>query len=168
MRWIWIDKFIEFESGIRAVAVKCVTMAEDHLHDHFPGFPVMPLSLVIEGVAQTGGILVGESRGFKEKVVLAKVRRATFEGMVLPGSQLRYEVNLVSIADEAAQVIGVVYCDGEKFGEVELLFSHADRNSSGLDLPEENFVFTEEFIGLLGTYRVQRENVTGDGSGAAC
>lgn len=158
MRWIWIDKFVEFESRARAVAIKNVTLAEDHLHDHFPGFPVMPLSLVIEGVAQTGGILVGESRDFKEKVILAKIKRATFEGMVLPGSQLRYEVNLESISDEAAQVSALVYCDGEKFGEVEMMFSHADQNMSGLNLPEENFVFTEEFIALLATYNVKRDS----------
>ena len=68
MRWIWIDKFIEFDSGRRAVAVKNVTLAEDHLHDHFPGFPVMPASLMIEGMAQTAGVLVGEARNFEENL----------------------------------------------------------------------------------------------------
>jgi 3-hydroxyacyl-[acyl-carrier-protein] dehydratase len=115
----------------------------------------MPLSLVIEGVAQTGGILVGESRDFKEKVVLAKVKRAGFDGMVLPGSQLRYDVRMDSISNEAAQVTGTVFCDGERFGEVEIMFSHADQNMSGLNLPAENFVFTEEFIALLGTYQAK-------------
>ncbi|MBN2446726.1 MAG: beta-hydroxyacyl-ACP dehydratase, partial [Phycisphaerae bacterium] len=62
MRWIWIDRFEVFESGRRAVAVKNVTLAEDHLHDHFPGFPIMPASIMIEGMAQTAGILVGEAR----------------------------------------------------------------------------------------------------------
>ena len=68
MRWYWIDRFIEFESGRRAKAVKNITLAEDHLHDHFPFFPLMPNSLIIEGVAQTGGLLVCESTGFQEKV----------------------------------------------------------------------------------------------------
>ncbi len=158
MRWIWIDKFVEFESGRRAVAVKNVSLAEEHLHDHYPGYPVMPLSLVIEGVAQTGGILVGEAREYREKVVLAKVKRARFDGMVLPGSQLRYEVSLDSISDEAALISSQITCDGEAFGEVDLMFSHVDKNMSGLNFPEENFVFTEEFIGLLGTYRLKRES----------
>ena len=61
MRWIWIDRFVEFESGKRAVAIKNVTLAEDHLHDHFPGWPTMPNSLITEGLAQTGGLLVGET-----------------------------------------------------------------------------------------------------------
>ena len=71
MRWIWIDKFLVFESGKRAVAIKNLTLAEEHLHDHYPGFPVMPESLMIEGMAQTAGILVGEARDFTEKVILA-------------------------------------------------------------------------------------------------
>ena len=66
MRWIWIDKFLEFRSGQFARAIKNLTLAEEHLHDHFPGYPVMPASLIIEGLAQTGGILVGEAGGFAE------------------------------------------------------------------------------------------------------
>ena len=73
MRWFWIDRFIEFESGQRATAVKNVTLAEEHLHDHFPGFPVMPGSLMIEGMAQTGGILLGETHQFEHIVILAKI-----------------------------------------------------------------------------------------------
>ena len=80
MRWIWIDKFLEFRSGQFARAIKNLTLAEEHLHDHFPGYPVMPASLIIEGLAQTGGILVGEAGGFAEKVILAKIPRAEFFG----------------------------------------------------------------------------------------
>ena len=71
MRWYWIDRFIEFESGSRAKAVKNVTLAEDHLHDHFTSYPMLPNSLVVEGLAQTGGLLVCEHNHFAEKVVLA-------------------------------------------------------------------------------------------------
>ena len=67
MRWIWLDRFAEFVPGQRAVGVKNVTLAEDHLHDHFPGFPIMPASLMIEGMAQTAGILVGQARDFAER-----------------------------------------------------------------------------------------------------
>ena len=54
MRWYWIDRFIEFESGRYAKAIKNVSLAEDYLHDHFPKFPVFPNSLVIEGLANRG------------------------------------------------------------------------------------------------------------------
>lgn len=155
MRWIWIDKFLEFESGRRAVAVKNVTLAEEHLHDHFPGFPVMPHSLMIEGMAQTAGILVGEARNFSEKVILAKVKHAVFNGVARPGQQLRYEAVIESIADEAALTSGKIYCDGEEFGKVDLMFSHIDQNMSGLNFPEENFVFTEDFKNLLSTFQIK-------------
>ena len=67
MRWYWIDRFLEFESGRYAKAVKNVSLAEDHLHDHFPGYPLMPNSLVIEGLAQTGGLLVCEHSHFTRR-----------------------------------------------------------------------------------------------------
>ncbi len=156
MRWIWIDKFVEFESGKRAVAIKNLTLAEEHLHDHFPGYPVMPACLMIEGMAQTAGILVGEARNFAEKVVLAKIRRAEFTGIARPGQQLRYEATAESITAEAAQTTGVITCDGQPLGKVDLMFSHIDQNLSGLNFPRENFVFTEEFKSLLHTYQVRR------------
>jgi 3-hydroxyacyl-[acyl-carrier-protein] dehydratase len=158
MRWFWIDKFVEFESGTRAVTVKNVTLAEEHLHDHYPGFPVMPESLMIEGMAQTAGILVGETRNFAEKVILAKVKRAQFNDVVLPGQQLRYEAQIESISDEAALTSGVVYCDGQELGQIDLMFSHIDQNLSGLSFPKENFVFTEDFKSLLGTYQLRTMN----------
>jgi len=102
MRWIWIDKFLEFESGRSAVALKNVTLAEEHLHDHFPGFPIMPECLMIEAMAQTAGILVGEARGFEEKVVLAKIKKAVFYNYVRPGDTITLHAEIESIAEEAA------------------------------------------------------------------
>ncbi len=154
MRWIWIDKFTAFESGRYAAAIKNVTLAEDHLHDHFPAYPVMPACLMIEGMAQTAGILVGEARDFKEKVILAKVKRASFLREVRPGEQLRYEATIEQVSPEAASTAGKIYVDGELLGNVDIVFSHIDNNLSGLTFPKENFVFTEDFKSLLHTYNV--------------
>ncbi len=153
MRWIWFDRFEQFESGRRAVALKNVSLAEDHLHDHFPGYPLMPASLMIEGMAQTAGILVGEARNFAEKVILAKVKRAVFHRVVRPGEQIRYEAEVEQLADAAASTQGRITVAGELVGEVDLVFSHIDQNMSGLEFPQENFVFTEEFMALLKMYR---------------
>ena len=153
MRWIWIDRFEQFESGKRAVAIKNVTLAEEHLHDHFPGYPVMPASLLIEGMAQTAGILVGQARDFAEKVILAKIKRADFQRIVRPGDQVRYDAEIEQITESAASTVGRITCGQELVGEVDLVFSHIDQNISGLEFPEENFVFTEEFMSLLDTYR---------------
>lgn len=155
MRWIWIDRFESFEAGRRAVAVKNVTLAEDHLHDHFPDYPLMPASLMIEGMAQTAGILVGEARQFAEKVILAKVKRATFHSLVRPGEQLRYTADIEQLNEAAASTTGVITCGDERIGEVDIVFSHIDQNMSGLEFPEENFVFTKDFMTLLDSFRRQ-------------
>lgn len=149
MRWIWIDKFVEFESGRRAVAVKNVTLAEEHLHDHFPGFPVMPECLMIEGMAQTAGILVGQAKNFQEKVILAKISKAVFFDIVTPGDTLRLEAEIQTIAAEAASTSGKIRCDSRLIAEIDLMFSHIDQNLAGKKFPEENFVFTGMFASLL-------------------
>jgi 3-hydroxyacyl-[acyl-carrier-protein] dehydratase len=152
VRWIWLDRFAEFVPGQRAVGVKNVSLAEDHLHDHFPGFPVQPASLMIEGMAQTAGILVGHARNFAEKVILAKVKRAVFHRLVRPGDQIRYIAEVEQISDSGAMTRGEIRCGDDLVAEVDLVFSHIDQNVSGLEFPQENFVFTEEFMALLKTY----------------
>ncbi len=149
MRWIWIDKFVEFESGVSAVAVKNVTLAEEHLHDHFPGYPTMPESLCIEAMAQTAGILVGEAKNFEEKVILAKIKKAVFHDCARPGDSLRLSAKIESIADEAASTTGTITCDDKLIAEIDLMFSHIDQNLAGKEFPEENFVFTDMFKSLL-------------------
>ncbi len=156
MRWIWIDKFTDFQSGVRATAIKNVSLAEEHLHDHFPAYPVMPASLIVEGMAQTAGILVGEARNFEEKVILAKVQRASFVDEVRPGDQLQYDAVIEQIAPEAAMTRGRVTRNGQPLAEIDIVFSHIDNNLSGMTFPEENFVFTEDFKSLLRTYNVNR------------
>ncbi len=155
MRWLWIDKFEKLESGKEACAVKNVSMAEEHLHDHFPGYPVMPASLIVEGMAQTAGILVGEARDFQEKVILAKVSRAVFHDEVLPGDQLRHVAKVVSLDEQFGRTEGKTYRASktdpfaEVVAEIDILFSHIDQNMSGREFPEENFVFTDQFRQLI-------------------
>ncbi len=149
MRWIWIDKFIEFNSGRSAVALKNVTLAEEHLHDHFPGFPVMPECLMIEGMAQTAGILVGEARNFAEKVILAKIKKAAFFDFVRPGDTITLHAEIESISEEAAGTAGRIMRGDDLIAEISLMFSHIDKNLAGKEFPEENFVFTDMFNSLL-------------------
>src|SRR5437764_9036190 len=109
MRWLWIDRFLEFQPGKSARAVKNLSLAEDYFADHFPGYPVMPGSLILEGLAQAGGILVGEANDFREKVVLAKFPWARFHRDVLAGERLVYDVDLLHLRPEGASVQGRVY-----------------------------------------------------------
>jgi 3-hydroxyacyl-[acyl-carrier-protein] dehydratase len=159
MRWIWIDRFLDFQSGKSARAVKNLSLAEDHFADHFPGYPVMPGCLMLEGLAQTGGILVGEVNNFSEKVVLAKIPYARFHREVLAGHRLIYEVELLHIRPEGASVHGRILVEapggtgtGETplVAEAEIFFAHLDKSRSQQLFGDHNFVFTGELKHLLG------------------
>jgi 3-hydroxyacyl-[acyl-carrier-protein] dehydratase len=124
MRWYWIDRFVEFESGRYAKAIKNVSLAEEHLHDHFPGYPVMPKTLIIEGLAQTGGLLVGEYSNFREKVVLAKVPKVSFHGEVTPGDSLLYTTTIDYIREDGAMVTAICHKGSTVQAEMEIVFAH--------------------------------------------
>ena len=149
MRWIWIDRFVEFHSGKSARAVKNLSRAEDYFADHFPGWPVMPGTLMLEGLAQAGGILVGEANQFREKVVLAKVPKAVFRREATAGEQLTYDVELLHLRPEGASVAGKVHVNGDVVVEAEIFFAHLDQSRSGQLFGDRNFVFSGEMKYLL-------------------
>jgi 3-hydroxyacyl-[acyl-carrier-protein] dehydratase len=155
MRWMWIDQIVEHVPGERLCAVKNVSLSEEHIHDHFG---VMPASLMIEGMAQTAGILVGSINRFREKVILAKIVSARFEKDAFPGQTIRYEAKIERIDPLGASTSGIVKRlahtgdqagHWEEIGAVELMFSHLDQNMAGLEFPEENFVFSDNFRMVL-------------------
>ena len=149
MRWLWIDRFEEFHSGKSARAVKNTSLAEDHFAEHFPGYPVVPASLILEGMAQTGGILVGEVNQFREKVVLAKVPKAVFHREMLAGETLIYEATIVHMRPEGASIEGRVLVEGEVTAEIEIFFAHLDQNRSKAIFGDDNFVFGGEMKNLV-------------------
>lgn len=161
MRWMWIDAITRYEPDKRLVAVKNVSMSEEHIHDHFaatddlPAQPMMPNSLIVEGMAQTAGILVGSVNSFREKVVLAKIVRASIENDVLPGQSIRYDATIERMDDAGASTSGTIerldhrVGEWESIGGIDLIFSHIDNNMSGLEFPEHNFVFSENFRTIL-------------------
>src|SRR5437764_12961448 len=121
MRWIWIDRFLEFHRGKSAKALKNLSLAEDHFADHFPGYPVMPAPLLLEGLAQTGGILVGEANDFKEKVVLAKIPYARFHREAFAGEQITLTAEVIVIREEGASIVGRVHVGAELAAEAEIV-----------------------------------------------
>ena len=150
MRWYWVDKFVEFNSGKSAKAVKNVSLAEEHLHDHFPGFPVMPASLMIEGMAQTGGILLGEKNNFQYNVILAKVPKVEFHSWACPGDQLIYTATLEDARDEGGSV-KVTATVGERLvAEAEIVFVHLSSDDPQLSrIDQKNFVFRMNLLDIL-------------------
>lgn len=136
MRWFWIDRFVEFESGRRAVAIKNVSLVEEEIDKYMPSFPIFPHSLVIEGIAQTAGLLAGEHTGFDARVVLAKISNAKFHGVARPGDTLRYTATMTNISDDAASASATAHIGDRLFAEVELLFAHLTDRVQGRELFE--------------------------------
>jgi 3-hydroxyacyl-[acyl-carrier-protein] dehydratase len=130
MRWFWLDRFSEFVSGSHATGVKCVSLSEDHLHEHLPGYPIMPNSLVAEGMAQCGGLLVSEIYKFSELVVLAKFAKCTIEGEARPGDTIRYRAKIEQAKDFGASVTVSGDIDGRPFSEAEVFFARYDAEAS--------------------------------------
>jgi len=182
MRWIWLDRILELDKAKRCVALRNVTAAEDVLHDHFaasktnalggyngsatgcapgtehPAYPVMPNTLIIEGYAQTAGILTGHANDFKEKVILAKIGKAVFTGVnATPGTTIRHTAEITHLDERGSSTAGVVElldpsnpaAEPQLLATIEMMFSHIDQNMQGLEFPEENFVFTDQFMDLI-------------------
>jgi len=164
MRWMWVDKIVAFEPGERMVTVKHASLAEGHLHDHFPrdgdldARPIMPATLILEGMAQTAGILVGAQSFFKQKIILAKVLDAALDEEVEAGESIRYDATIVRSSETGAATDGTVERmrpvgrdagTWMPIGTINLMFSNIDRNMSGQRFPEENFVFSDNFRTLL-------------------
>ena len=148
MRWTWIDRFVTFEPGKSATAVKNLSLAEDHFADHFPGFPVMPAPLILEGLAQTGGILVGEANQYQKNVVLAKMT-AKFHREALAGEQLTYTATMSDLNDTGARVAATAHSGSELVGEAEIMFAHVTAAQLPPGLPDTKFVFSGELTHLL-------------------
>ena len=153
MRWYWIDRFLEFHSGQYAKAVKNISLAEEHVHDHFTNYPMIPNSLVVEGLAQTGGLLVCEHNAFAEKVILAKVPKATFYDEAIPGDTLIYTASIEYLNDDGAAVKATSHKGDQLHAEAEIMFVH-------LKDPEVDALFDPEtflrMMRLLGAFDVGR------------
>lgn len=123
MRWFWIDRFTEFVSGKHASAVKCVSLSEEALDDYAPGRSYFPSSLIIEGLAQTGGLLVCQLTDFRGRVVLAKVQNYTVHFEAYPGDTLEYSVELTNKDENSAFIKGDSHIAGKLQAEIGLMFA---------------------------------------------
>jgi 3-hydroxyacyl-[acyl-carrier-protein] dehydratase len=159
MRWFWIDRYTEFESGRTATAVKNVSLAEEHLHDHFPGAPLMPNTLVLEGLAQTGGLLVAEHGAFEQRVVLAKVAHARFHRPAVPGDTLVYRTTIDDIHAAGAIVSGTSHVGQQLQAEVQLCFAHLEEATAGKWLYDPASLLA--MLKLLGVFQVGRDAAGG-------
>ena len=135
MRWFWIDRFTEFVSGSHSKGIKNVCLDEEVVDEYCPCFPMLPPTLIIEGMAQLGGVLVAEHFLFDKRVVLAKVGKAVFHAPAINGDQLIYEVRLDAIQGNGGTVTSTSHCDGELQAEIELMFAFLEPGQVPVDGP---------------------------------
>ena len=147
MRWFWLDRFTEFASGTRATAVKGVALSEEHLHDHWPDYPVMPNTLIAEGMAQAGGLLVSEIYRFSELVVLAKFSKMSFHGLVRPGDVITYRATIDQAKDAGASVTVTAHVGDRPQAEAEIFFARLAADSP--DLPQGTRLFDPQPLAPL-------------------
>lgn len=121
--FLLVDRVVEFESGKRVLAYKCVSANEGFFQGHFPDKPVMPGVLVIEALAQAGGILSCLSRGQGVTGIsyLVKVDGAKFSRMVVPGDRLELDVSIKREIRNMTLYTGIARVDGEQVACAEIL-----------------------------------------------
>ncbi len=136
MRWFWIDRFEEFVSGTYAVSVKTVSLGEEPVFDYSPGFTYYPASLIVEGLAQTGGLLIAQPSDFKKRVVLAKITKSKFHFEAYPGDVLRFRTEVVSMQDNGGIATCTVHVGDRLLCEADLTFAYLDDRFEGVQLFE--------------------------------
>ncbi|QEH33980.1 3-hydroxyacyl-[acyl-carrier-protein] dehydratase FabZ [Aquisphaera giovannonii] len=134
MRFVLIDRIVDVQRGKSLVAVKNLSLAEEYLSDHFPGFPVMPGVLMLEALTQAGAWLVRDMEDFQHSIILLKqAKTIKYGSFVEPGRQLELRVSLESHTESEASFKGAGVIDGQTMvnGRFTLTrYNLRDRNPS--------------------------------------
>lgn len=131
--FLLVDSIVELDPGRRVVGIKNVSMNEPHFVGHFPNFPVMPGVLIVEAMAQTGGILaLCDGQDHSDKLVFfASIEKARFRRPVVPGDQLRMEVEVLSRRSTFIRMEGKAYVAGELAAEAVMICAITPRKAAG-------------------------------------
>ncbi|HSJ10842.1 MAG TPA: UDP-3-O-acyl-N-acetylglucosamine deacetylase [Longimicrobiales bacterium] len=124
-----VDRVIDYEAGKRIVGIKNVTINEPFFQGHYPGHPIMPGVLIIEAMAQVGGLLIMDSiENVEEKVVyFMSMDNVKWRRPVTPGDQIRFEVEILQLRRSICRMKGVGYVDGQVVSEAEFMAAVMDR-----------------------------------------
>jgi len=131
MKYILIDKIVSLEEPQTLTAVKCVSLAEEYLADHFPTFPVLPGVLLLQGLVESASWLVRKTEAFAHSMILLEeARNVKYRSFLAPGSRIEYTVQAKVIEENVSSFTGCGTADGEKIVEARFGLRHfnlADR-----------------------------------------
>jgi len=123
-----VDRILEFEPMKRAVGIKNVTNNDPWFQGHFPGKPIMPGVLILEAMAQVGGVALLDSTDNRGKIAMfAGIDKAKFRKPVVPGDQLRMVAEIIKVRGTMGRIWAEAYVDGELVAEGEFLFALAHK-----------------------------------------
>jgi beta-hydroxyacyl-ACP dehydratase FabZ len=124
-----VDRVTELENGKRVVAIKNVTTNEPFFEGHFPGHPVMPGVLIIEAMAQAGGLMMLHELPDREQklVLFTSIDECRFRRPVVPGDQLRLEVEVLRYRSNYCKLKGTATVDGQLVAEAVIASATVDR-----------------------------------------
>ena len=128
--FLFVDRIIELEEGKRIVGIKNVTFNEPFFQGHFPGEPVMPGVLIIEALGQTAGVLAFRAMGKEAEgkgVYLMSINRVKFRRPVIPGDQLRLELDVVKHRGMIWAFQGKAFVGDQVAVEAEILATIMDK-----------------------------------------
>jgi 3-hydroxyacyl-[acyl-carrier-protein] dehydratase len=129
--FLLVDRIVEIDPPHRAVGIKQVTANEPHFEGHFPSYPVMPGVLIVEAMAQVGGVAVLASPDYAGKLALfAGIDKVRFKRQVKPGDTLRIEVELAQIRRGIGIGSGTATVDGDLACRGEIMFALVDKPDS--------------------------------------
>ncbi len=127
--FLLVDRIVEVQGKQKIIGLKNVTINEPFFQGHFPGHPIMPGVLIVEAMAQTGGLLLMEQipdRANKVVYFMA-LDEVKFRKPVVPGDQLRMEVEMLQFRGKTARMKGMAYVDGQVVTEAEMLACVVDK-----------------------------------------
>ena len=129
--FLLIDRILEFEPNKRVVGIKNVTINEPFFQGHFPGHPIMPGVLLLEAMAQTGGVLalksIPEEEVSKKVLYFMSIDKAKFRKPVLPGDQVRFELELIKARGPIKSFKAQAVVDGAVVAEAEMMAMIVDK-----------------------------------------
>jgi 3-hydroxyacyl-[acyl-carrier-protein] dehydratase len=126
--FLLVDRIIELEIGTKAIGIKNVTLNEEFFQGHFPGHPIMPGVLIIEALAQVGGILAFRSGvNMGKTVYFMSIEKAKFRKPVVPGDQLRLEIQILQQRGNVWRFSGNATVEGKVAAEAEFTAMVTDK-----------------------------------------